>query len=315
MAKLIHHVTTMVTRLWDACEGVRVLELADPDGWELPPFTAGAHIDVHLPSGKLRQYSLCGDPACRNRYLIAVNHHEDGRGGSSEIHRDIVEGTILPVSLPRNLFPLAAAPRHVMIAGGIGITPFLSMIYELEHSGQAFELYFSTRTPEKTPFLDELAPLVQAGRAHLYHSRAVPVSRIDLRQILEAVTPDAHVYCCGPAALMEDVRLIAGEAIGDRLHLEAFGGFAGSETEFQVQLANSGRVIEVPKGQTILNALRSANVDIPASCEAGVCLECKTRYLEGAPIHKDLTLGIEGRKTFLTPCVSGSAGPKLVLDL
>lgn len=316
MPKLIHRVTTTVTQVRDSYDGVRVLELSDPDGWELPPFTAGAHIDVHLPSGTVRQYSLCGDPARQNRYLIAVKHEKDGRGGSSEIHRDIAVGCILPASLPRNQFPLAEAPHHVLIGGGIGITPFLSMIQVLERFGGSFELHYGTRTPAETPFLDALAPRAEAGRVRHYFSRVQPAARMNLEEILGGVSPDAHVYCCGPASLMNAVREIGGERFEGRLHLEAFGADnPGSESDFQVEIASTGQIIDVPKGQTILNALRTAGLEINSSCEGGVCLECKTRYLEGTPIHKDLTLPAEDRREFLTPCVSGCSGSKLVLDL
>lgn len=317
MPKLIHRVTTVVRRIRPVADDVLSFELADPDDWELPPFTAGAHIDVHLPNGAVRQYSLHGDPAEANRYRIAVKREAAGRGGSACLHRDVAEGSILPVSLPRNHFPLAAAPHHVLIAGGIGITPFLSMIPALAASGAGFELHYCTRTPAATPFLEQLAPLAASGRVRHHFSRGDTSARLDIAALIARLPPDAHVYCCGPAAMIQAVRDAAGPRLADRLHAELFGQPDGPADDggFTVELARSGRSIAVPKGQTMLAALREAGIEIDASCEAGICLDCKTRYLAGTPVHRDLALRAADRADFVTPCVSGCAGPGLVLDL
>ncbi|HMG49417.1 MAG TPA: PDR/VanB family oxidoreductase [Inquilinus sp.] len=317
MPKLIHRVTTIVRRIRRVSDDVLSFELADPDDWELPPFTAGAHIDVHLPNGAVRQYSLHGDPAEANRYRIAVKREAAGRGGSACLHRDVAEGSILPVSLPRNHFPLAPAPHHVLIAGGIGITPFLSMIPALAASGDGFELHYCTRTPSATPFLEQLAPLATAGRVRHHFSRGEVPAPLDIAALIARVPPDAHVYCCGPAAMIRTVQDAAGPQFAGRLHAELFGRADGAadDSDFTVELARSGRRIPVPRGQTMLAALREAGVEIGASCEAGICLDCKTRYLSGTPVHRDLAMRAADRTEFITPCVSGCAGPSLVLDL
>ena len=318
MAKHIHRVTTVVRAIEPVSEGVLAFALADPDDWELPPFTAGAHLDVHIPGGPVRQYSLFGDPAERNRYSIAVKREDLGRGGSVGLHRGLSVGTIVPVSLPRNHFPLRPGPRHVLIAAGIGITPFLSMMPELDRRGERFVLHYASRSPETTPFLDRLGPRAAAGQVRHYFSRTETPARLDLTAILREAGDDAQVYCCGPLPLLQDA-LRLGTALSGRLHVELFGGegVAGApvDPDYTVELARSGRLIVVPRGQTMLAVLREAGVEMSASCEGGVCLECKTRYLAGTPIHRDLTLPAAERGQFLTPCVSGCSGEKLVLDL
>jgi len=316
MPKLIHRVTTVVRHVSHAAEGVRTFELTDPEDWALPPFSAGAHIDVHLPSTAVRQYSLYGDPADAHRYRIAVRREDLGRGGSRCLHRDISEGAILPVSLPRNHFPLLDGPHYVFIAGGIGITPLLSMIHVLMRNNGSFELHYCSRTPEATAFLQELAPLAERGIVKHYFSRFTRSERLDVGELLADVRSDARIYCCGPSGLIEEVTLAGAPAFADRLHIEFFGPTrSGEQAAYEVQLARSGRIIPVAADETMLNALREAGVDVPSSCEGGVCLECKTRFLEGAPVHRDLLMNPADRREYITPCVSGCASSRIVLDL
>lgn len=318
MPKPIHRVTTIVRALEPVSEGVLAFELADPDDWELPPFTAGAHLDVHSPDGPVRQYSLFGDPAENNRYRIAVKREDTGRGGSVGLHTGLRIGTIVPVSLPRNHFPLRPATRHVFVAAGIGVTPFLSMMAELDRRGEPFTLHYASRAPELTPFLDRLAPRAATGQVRHYFSRGGRPARLDLAAILAEAGDDAHVYGCGPLALLREMLDVGEPKLSGRLHIELFGGEgvagAPADPDYTVELARSGRLIVVPRGQTMLAVLREAGIDMPASCEGGVCLECKTRYLAGTPIHRDLTLPAAERGQFITPCVSGCSGT-MVLDL
>jgi ferredoxin-NADP reductase len=311
MLKPIHRVSTVVKRVEDVSEKVREFELGDPDDWDLPPFGAGAHIDVHLPSGRVRQYSLLGDPEERSRYRIAVKREDQGRGGSAELHETFRAGAFVPVSLPRNHFPLADAGHHVMIAGGIGITPYLSMMSQLEASGGSFELHYCAKSAAKAPFFDRLAQ----GRVHFQFSETN--GRIDVDRLIGSVGGDTHVYCCGPASLIAAVQSAARAAnLGERLHVEFFSSeSADGEAEYELRLARSARLVPVAKGQTMLQALRGAGVELPSSCEGGVCLECKTRYLEGSPVHRDLVMKPGERAEYLTPCVSGCASKSLTLDL
>lgn len=316
MPKLIHRVTTVVRRVADVADGVRTFDLTDPEDWALPPFSAGAHIDVHLPSGAVRQYSLYGDPADAHRYSIAVRREDTGRGGSLAFHRDIGEGAVLPVSLPRNHFPLRDGPHHLLIAGGIGITPLLSMIEVLRRDEVSFELHYCSRTPEATAFLPELAPLAERGLVSHYFSRIARPQHLDIAGLLARTRPDSQIYCCGPRALIDAVTSVGAAAFTGQLNVEFFGSTPSiGQPAYEVRLVRSGRTIPVAPGETMLNALREAGVDVPSSCEGGVCLECKTRFLDGMPVHRDLVMSAADRRQYLTPCVSGCAGAQLVLDL
>jgi len=281
MRKQFHRLTTVVREIDDAGPDVRAFVLADPDGWELPRFGAGAHVDVHLPSGRVRQYSLASDPERSDKWRIAVKREEAGRGGSAELHDAVHVGSVLPLSLPRNHFPLAYAGRHLLIAGGIGITPFLSMIPALQRAGAEFCLHYCTRESARPPFIAELRH--QVGAALSLHVSGGPGGRLHVAPLLRDLDADTHVYCCGPASLIEAVAA-AGAHLGNRLHVEWFGAPAnGCDPEFEVELSRSGLVIPVPRGQSVLSALREAGVEIDSSCEGGACLECKTRVLSGTP--------------------------------
>ncbi|WP_118135489.1 PDR/VanB family oxidoreductase [Oceanicella sp. SM1341] len=312
MAKAIHRVSVVLRSVETLPGDIRLLELADRDDWPLPPFTAGAHVDLHLPSGRIRQYSLCGDPAENTRYRIAVAREAAGRGGSAEVHAALRPGQELLLSLPRNNFPLVPSGRVVMVAGGIGLTPFLSMLPDLTRTGRDFVLHVCAKAPERHGFTAALGGLAP-GRLALHFSR--DGTRLDLAALVAGLGPEDHLYVCGPAGMMAEARRL-GAGLGARLHLELFGaGEATGHTAYEVELARSGAVIPVAAGETMLEALRGAGLDIPSSCEAGVCLECRTRYLAGTPEHRDLAMPAADRHAWLTPCVSGCAGGRIVLDL
>ncbi len=312
MVKSIHRVTTRVMRIDQIDARVRLLHLQDPDGWDLPPFTAGAHIDIHLPSGLIRQYSLSGDPARGDTYTIAVQRQDDGRGGSRELHDNVIAGDELLVSLPRNTFPIGKDAPVTMVAGGIGITPFLSALPSLMASGQTFTLHYCARTVERASFMPMLKEMGLGDRVQFHFSETGP--RLDLERVISDLTEDGHLYCCGPTRMLDAVELKSDD-LGARLHVEHFGVAAGADPAYEVLLARSGQVVPVAPEQTMLQALRAADVDMPASCEGGVCLECRCRWLDGTPIHRELTMTLSDRDEWITPCVSGSAGPRLTLDL
>lgn len=311
MPRSIHRVTVRVKSIRDEHQ-VRRIELGDEEDWPLPPFTAGAHVDIYLPSGNIRQYSLCGDPAQNTRYHLAVKKDPNSRGGSVEVHDSLYEGQELLLSLPRNHFPLVETEgRVVMLAGGIGVTPFLSMMPELERRKADYLLRYSTVSPNSTPLRDVLAPFDENVRFH--HDEINTV--IDLKAEIAALNDKDHMYVCGPAPMLAAAEEI-GAHLGDRLHIEHFGADgAGGDPAYEVEIASTGQIVAVPEGHTMLEALRMADVEVPASCEGGVCLDCKTRYLSGTPVHRDVAMPNSERGEYLTPCVSGCDGGKITLDL
>jgi vanillate O-demethylase ferredoxin subunit len=297
-------------------------ELADPDGRALPAFSAGAHIDVQVGPGLTRQYSLCNNPEDRHRYVIGVLRDAKSRGGSIAMHA-LPEGVELEVGEPKNHFPLAAEASHsLLIAGGIGVTPILCMAERLAHLGASFEMHYCTRSPERSAFLGRLSEPDLAARTRVYFDSAPEAERIDLRVLLAAPAPATHLYVCGPGGFI-DLVLTEARAAGwaeTQLHREYFSAPAapaGRDEPFQVKLASSGQLVEVAAGQSVVQALAAAGIDILTSCEQGVCGTCLTRVLEGEPDHRDAYLTDEEKAAgdrFL-PCCSRSRSPLLVLDL
>lgn len=317
MHKNLHHHVTMIVRSINR-ETDRIVEyaLADPDDWELPPFQAGAHVDIRSVSGLIRQYSLCGDPRDSRTYRIAIQRESDGRGGSVALQDELELGFELPVSLPRNHFQLARdARRHILVAGGIGITPILSMLYALDAAGADYELHYCTRKRDQTAFYNRILGIAGV-RAHFFHDEEPAPNAIDLQQLLAVPAEGAHAYCCGPTGLVDGFLDAAQHWDPGCVHVELFGRPKNiGNVSYRVKLARAGREIEVRAGESMLAALREAGIEIQSSCEAGVCLECKTRFLAGTPIHQDLVMPPEDRKEFLTPCVSGCAADEITLDL
>lgn len=308
------------TEALDIC----ALDLMAADGGALPPFTAGAHIDVHLPGGLVRQYSLCNAPGNTQRYQIAVLRDAASRGGSAAVHAHLTEGTELSIGAPRNLFPLnESAPHHLLLAGGIGITPLLSMAEWLHGRGECFSLHHATRSRERTPFMQRLAAAPFARQVHHHHDDGAPEQRLNLGATLRAAPTGSHLYVCGPNGFMEAVLAEARAQGWDeaRLHREYFGAAPSLATAndggFELEIASSGQVIRVPPEQTALAALLAAGLDIPMSCEQGVCGTCLTGVKAGTPDHRDHYLMPEeqaANNQFL-PCCSRALSPRLVLDL
>jgi phthalate 4,5-dioxygenase reductase subunit len=297
---------------------IHQFELAREDGGDLPEFTPGAHLRVQTPGGPIRCYSLSNDPAERHHYVIAVKHEAAGRGGSASMIAQVGAGDLLPVSAPHNAFALKGNPAsYVFIAGGIGITPILSMVRHLEATGgKPFKLYYLTRLAEMTAFRDELAQ--RRGKVVIHHDQGDPDAGYDLWPVLEQ-QKGAHVYCCGPRGLMDAVRDMTGHWPTSAVHFEDFGVGAGLSTAenlpFTVQLARSGRTIEVPADKSLLDTLRAHGVKVASSCESGTCGTCKTGLLAGAADHRDLVLAPYERADHIMVCVSRAQGGTLVLDL
>ncbi|MBM7112857.1 PDR/VanB family oxidoreductase [Archangium primigenium] len=314
-----------VHRITSEAEGIRSYELVSPDGAALPAFEAGAHVDVQVPGGFTRQYSLCNDPAERHRYVIAVQKDAGGRGGSRAMHEQVHEGDELTVGPPRCAFPLMYARGYVLVGGGIGITPLVSMAHALQRQGAPWHLHYCTRSPERTAFRELLTSPAFAGHVTLHHDLGDPARRLDLKALLTRRPGGHRVYCCGPAPLMRAVREATQhhEWPREKVHFEAFSadgvGAVGTEAEqeFQVVVRSSGATYPVPPGNSVLQVLRENGMRVPSDCEAGSCGACLTRVLEGEPEHRDTFLS-EARRAArcdMLVCVSRARSRQLVLDL
>lgn len=302
-----------------AAEGVLLFDLRQPAGEELPGFQAGAHVDVHLPGGLARSYSLSNDPAERHRYVIGVKREPSSRGGSAWLHDAARAGTFLEVGSPRNNFALREdAPHSVLIAGGIGITPIWSMLQRLERLQRPWSLHYRSRSRSTAPFLAELAEASGNGRVDLSFSDE-GAARMDLPDIVRKAPAGAHFYCCGPAAMMAAFRAACAEVASGRVHLEHFSATqdAGESRGFVVTLVRSGREITVPPELSVLEALERCGIDAPSSCREGLCGACETRVLAGTPEHRDLVLSDAEKAAGQTMmiCCSRAVSPRLELDL
>ena len=297
-------------------------ELAAVDGAPLPPFAAGAHIDVHLHDGLVRQYSLCNDPRETHRYLIGVLRDPHSRGGSAAMHETVREGDVLRISAPKNHFPLVPARRSLLFAGGIGVTPILCMAERLAHAGADFAMHYCTREPARTAFRGRILASPFAGRVHFHTDTGAPEQKLDLLGLLIAPQPETHLYVCGPGGFIDHVVNSAKKLgwSGAQIHLEYFAAKTQDrsfDAAFDVKIASSGRTFSVPADRTVVAVLAEHGVEVPTSCGEGVCGTCITRVLDGAPAHRDayFTEEEKARNDQFTPCCSRSLSPCLVLDL
>ncbi len=312
-----------VARKTAEADGICSFELVDAAGAALPAFTAGAHLDVQVPGGPTRQYSLCNNPAETHRYLIAVLREAASRGGSAGMHERLREGDLLDISPPKNHFPLAdGAARHLLLAGGIGVTPILAMAERLHAQGADFGMHYCSRTRARTAFAERLARAPFAARVHLHLDDGDAAQRLDLAALLQVPVPGQHLYVCGPQGFMDAVLGIARKQgwPEPQLHYEFFSAAPVDTTGdrgFEVQLARSGRVVRIPAGRSVVHVLADAGVFVATSCEQGVCGTCLTRVIEGVPDHRDQYLTPEEQAAcdqFL-PCCSRAKSERLVLDL
>lgn len=302
--------------------GICTFELVDPKGAPLPAFSAGSHLSVHIGPGLIRQYSLCNDPRETHRYLIGVLRVDRSRGGSQAMHA-LREGRLIHISGPRNHFPLVPnAGRTLLLAGGIGITPILSMAEELARAGADFEMHYCTRSPDRTAFLRRIRSSTYAHRVTIHFSDGSPEGKLNFQAVLACPDSETHAYVCGPRGFME-AALDAARQNGwpdTNMHGEYFSGRPLADDHnvaFDIRIASSGEVIRVAREQSALEALRSAGIDVQSSCAEGVCGTCLTRVLAGEPDHRDLflTAAERAKNDRFLPCCSRSAGSTLVLDL
>ncbi|WP_175999000.1 PDR/VanB family oxidoreductase [Burkholderia stabilis] len=312
-----------VARKWQEARDICGFEFVSEDGSPLPRFDAGAHIDVHLPGGLVRQYSLCNPPEHGDRYQIAVLRDAGGRGGSRAIHDEVRQGDTVRIGMPRNQFPLAPdAPHYLLLAGGIGVTPILCMAERLFSSGMSFDMHYCARSTDRMAFVERINAAGFHDRARFHVDDGDAAQRFDLASVLAAAPDGTHLYVCGPRGFMDAVLNAARERnwADERLHYEFFGGAvasSGADRAFQVRIASSGKVIDVPAECTVIAALAANGVDVLTSCEQGVCGTCVTRVLDGEPDHRDsyLTEAEQAAGDQFMPCCSRSRTDLLVLDL
>ena len=309
-----------VHRKTGIAQDIFLFELVRPDHSGLPPFTAGSHLLVLTPNGLSRRYSLCNAPSERGRYVIAVKRDAAGGGGSISMVDDVTVGSRLDVSPPLNYFPLAAeATNHLLIAGGIGITPVLSMMRELIAKKADFQLVYCTRSPETTAFLDELSAPELAGRVLVHHDHGDRERSLAIGPVVATRTGETHLYCCGPRPLMQAVRELTQHWPHAAVHFEDFGTSAHPEQNgdkaFSVRLAHSGVTVDVPAGVSILAALRGRGITVPSSCESGTCGSCRTTLLSGMAEHRDFVLDDDEQGNEIMICVSRAQSAELVLDM
>jgi tetrachlorobenzoquinone reductase len=306
-----------VTAIRYAAQDTNLYEFRRPDGAVLPPVQPGCHIDIHLPSGMLRQYSLVtadGDPAA---YVIGVKRDRLSRGGSSFIHDRLRVGQIVEIGGPRNNFPLNEDAGHtVLIAGGIGITPIWCMAQRLAKLGRGFELHYACRERGEAAFIDELQRLAVAT----LHFDAENEGRfLDIAAIVAAAPLHAHHYCCGPLPMLAGFEAATKLLPPETVHAEYFAPKQEAATAggYIVELRRSGRQFEIVAGKTILQVLRGAGIEAPYSCEEGICGACEVAVLSGTPDHRDNVLSESARQAgnAMMICCSGSKSAKLVLDL
>jgi len=304
-------------------EGICSFELVHPEGLALPAFTAGAHIDVHVAPGLVRQYSLCNHPATVDHYRIAVLREPASRGGSVGMHEQVQLGQALTISAPRNHFGLAPGARHsLLLAGGIGITPLWAMAQALHSAGESFDLHYCGRAAARMAFVHDMAQAPFAAQVQVHADDGPEAQRFDADAVLAHPEAGTHLYVCGPAGFMNHV-LDTARRHGwpeAQLHREFFAGTASalaSDGSFGVRLDRSGQTFQIPAGKSVIEVLVAEGIDVPYSCESGVCGTCLTRVLEGVPEHRDtfLTEAERAANDQFTPCCSRACTPLLVLDL
>jgi ferredoxin-NADP reductase len=296
--------------------GVVALTLVAPGGGRLPDWTPGSHVDLVLPTGLTRQYSLCGDRWDAHTYRVGVLREPRSRGGSAYVHEELAVGDLVGIGGPRNTFPMVPAPGYLFVAGGIGITPILPMLRQAEAVGADWRLLYGGRTRGSMAFLAELAD---------YGDRVDVVPQdecglLDLAGFLGAPRPDVRVYCCGPAPLLAALESATEDWPRHAVRTERFVAEAGApvrSTAFDVELARTGAVVTVHPGRSVLDAVQEVGVDVLSSCRQGTCGTCETGVLAGTPDHRDSVLEDHERAAgdCMLLCVSRSCSDRLVLDL
>ena len=308
-----------LTAIRFAARETNIYEFQRLDGGPLPAYTPGAHIDVHLPNGIIRNYSLLIAKPDPHVYTIGVKRDPASRGGSRHIHDDLRVGTVLKISAPRNNFPLKEDAAHaVLFAGGIGITPIWCMVQRLEELGRAWQLYYSCRSRADAAFLQALEAMTSKS-AHLHFDDEAKGKFLDIPGILADAPKDAHLYCCGPAPMLKAFEEATANWPREQVHVEYFTAKQAPDRKggFTVELARSKQEFFIPEGKTILQVLLDEGIDVDYSCELGICGACEQRVISGEPEHRDaiLTEEEQAENQRVMICCSGCKTERLVLDL
>lgn len=314
MQAVIQAITSVAT-------GIVQLSLMPADGAVIPVVKPGAHIDLYLPNGLVRQYSLLNHGPT-DTLKVAVNLDPKSRGGSACVHRDLRPGDRIEIGLPRNNFPLVgSAPHSVFIAGGIGITPIYAMVHRLSELGQGWTLYHCARSPDRTPYMAELRSLAARGGGTLVHVHdgIAGIAPLDIPAVVAGAEPGAHFYCCGPKPLMEAFEAATAKLPAERVHVEYFANAAAQDEGYGFELicARSNLTLQIPSGTSILQALEAQGIAPLCSCREGVCGTCETTILAGEADHRDLVLCPDERASNATMmiCVSRAKSASLTLDI
>jgi vanillate O-demethylase ferredoxin subunit len=303
---------------------IKAFKLVPAGGTALPRAEAGAHIDLLLPNGLVRQYSLCNGPEESGFYLIAIKRDEPSRGGSEWIHAALAQGQKVEISAPRNQFPLRAdAAKHYLLAGGIGVTPLYAMARSLAKADADFEMHYFARSDAHFAFRRELGEPPLALHTRLYAGLDVAETQAAIAAVLARAEaePASHLYVCGPAPFIDMCLAMTAHWPEGRVHFERFSAVPvvreGGDHEFTVELAESGMTVTVPVGKSIVEALREHKIYIDTDCEEGICGTCMTTVLSGAVDHRDSILTPQeiARGEVMLPCVSRAKGDKIVLDI
>lgn len=299
---------------------IAVMEFESATSATLPKVEAGAHIDVHLPNGMVRQYSLCQNPNDEGKFRLGILRDPESRGGSISAFNEIKDGMQIQVSEPRNLFPLLKAKHSVLIGGGIGITPLITMAYQLAHEGESFELHYCGASPEKCAFVDEIKN-GELAQYTTFHFKSEGAShRAFFESAIKDIDLESHIYTCGPVGFMDWVINLATthDFPEQQIHKEYFQVETDTSGDsFEVVAERSGKIIMVEAGETILQALAKEGIDIEMSCEQGVCGTCMCDVIEGEPDHRDVYFTDEEKASNeqILVCCSRSKTPRLVLDI
>lgn len=312
-----------VARRWEEAENIAAFELVAENGAPLPHFTAGAHVEVHMAPGLTRPYSLCNDPSERHRYVLGVLREVESKGGSKAMHERIRAGSSFQISPPRNNFELdESAPYSLLLAGGIGVTPILAMARRLHATDARFDLHYCTRTRARMAFRPDLFDGPFDANVHPHFDDGPKSQLFDIQGTIDGLPAGAHVYVCGPAGFMNAVLSAAEKRLpASAIHREYFVNQASAprsgEQPFRVQIESTGAIFEVPPTKSIVSVLAEHGIEIPVSCEQGICGTCVTEVVEGIPDHRDLFLTDEehGQNRQMTPCCSRAKTELLILRI